>query len=52
VSEITIRAEILDLVEAIHTDGVTRTPIREGALTLDLALAAVRSAELGQVVAL
>jgi predicted dehydrogenase len=46
------RAEILDLVHAIHTDGVTRTPIREGALTLDLALAAVHSAELGQVVAL
>jgi predicted dehydrogenase len=46
------RAEILDLLAAIHTDGVTRTPMREGALTLDLALAAARSAESGQVVSL
>jgi predicted dehydrogenase len=45
-------AEIMDLLDAIRTDGSTRTPMREGALTLDLALAAVRSAELGQVLAL
>jgi predicted dehydrogenase len=34
-----------DLVSAIRTNGETRTPLREGAKTLDLALAAVRSAE-------
>ena len=38
-------AEMLDLVHAIRTDGRTRVPLREGALSLDLALAAVRSAQ-------
>jgi predicted dehydrogenase len=46
------RAEILDLIQAIRTGGSTRTPMREGARSLDLALAAVRSAELGQVISL
>jgi predicted dehydrogenase len=46
------QAQILDLIQAIRTDGSTRTPMREGALTLDVALAAVRSAESGQVVTL
>ena len=39
------RLEILDLIRAIRTGGSTRTPIREGALSLDLALAATRSAQ-------
>ena len=39
------RLELLDLLKAIETDGDTRTPMREGALSLDLALAARRSAE-------
>lgn len=38
-------AELLDLLTAIRTGGETRTPMREGALSLDLALAATRSAE-------
>jgi predicted dehydrogenase len=38
-------AELLDLLNAIRTGGETRTPLREGALSLDLALAARRSAE-------
>ena len=38
-------AELQDLLAAIHTDGSTRTPLREGAESLDLALAATRSAE-------
>jgi predicted dehydrogenase len=37
--------ELLDLLGAIRTGGQTRTPLREGALSLDLALAARRSAE-------
>jgi predicted dehydrogenase len=37
-------AEWRDLLDAIHHNGETRTPIREGAKTLDLALAATRSA--------
>ncbi len=41
------RLEMLDLYEAIRTGGATRTPLREGALSLDLALAATRSAETG-----
>jgi predicted dehydrogenase len=44
--------ELLDLHRAIVEDGSTRTPIREGALSLDLALAATRSAESGEVVTL
>ena len=38
-------AELQDLLTAIQTDGPTRTPMREGAESLDLALAATRSAE-------
>ncbi len=37
--------QLQDLVNAIRTNGNTRTPIREGARTLDLVLAAARSAE-------
>jgi hypothetical protein len=36
---------MLDLLEAIRTGRETRTPIREGALSLDLALKAVESAQ-------
>lgn len=36
-----------DLLTAIRTGGPTRTPLREGARTLDLALAAARSARSG-----
>lgn len=46
------KEQLNDLILAIRTDGETRTPIREGALTLDLALAAVRSAEQQQAVTL
>jgi predicted dehydrogenase len=38
-------AELMDLVQAIRTGRATRTPLREGARSLDLALAATRSAE-------
>lgn len=38
-------AQLRDLVEAIREDRPTRTPMREGAATLRLALAARRSAE-------
>jgi len=38
--------QLHDLVSAIRTNGATRTPIREGARTLDLVLAAARSAEM------
>ncbi|HJS18082.1 MAG TPA: Gfo/Idh/MocA family oxidoreductase [Anaerolineales bacterium] len=38
-------AELQDLLTAIRTDGQTRTPLREGAKSLDLALAATWSAE-------
>ncbi|MBI5649110.1 MAG: Gfo/Idh/MocA family oxidoreductase [Chloroflexi bacterium] len=38
--------QLRDLVNAIRTNGATHTPLREGARTLDLALAAARSAEL------
>lgn len=37
-------AELLDLIGAIRSGGETRTPLREGALSLDLALAASASA--------
>jgi predicted dehydrogenase len=37
-------AEWRDLLDAIHNNTETRTPLREGAKTLDLALAATRSA--------
>jgi predicted dehydrogenase len=46
------RLELLDLLNAIETGGETRTPIRQGALSLDLALAATRSAEAAAVVRL
>jgi predicted dehydrogenase len=36
---------MLDLIQAIRTNGETRTPMREGAKSLDLVLAARRSAE-------
>lgn len=45
-------AELQDLLAAIHTDGQTRTPLREGAKSLDTALAATRSAETHQEVTL
>jgi len=38
-------AELQDLLTAIRTDGTTRTPLREGAKSLDMALAATQSAE-------
>jgi predicted dehydrogenase len=45
-------AELQDLLNAIRTDGQTRTPMREGAKSLDMALAATRSAETHQEVSL
>lgn len=36
--------QLRDLIDAIRTDGTTRTPLREGAKSLDLVLAAARSA--------
>ncbi|MCA9888154.1 MAG: Gfo/Idh/MocA family oxidoreductase [Anaerolineae bacterium] len=44
--------EIQDLLNAIRTDGITRTPMREGAKSLDLVLAANQSAEQGAEVKL
>jgi hypothetical protein len=38
--------EMLDLYRAIIENGQTRTPMREGALTLDLALAMAQSAQI------
>jgi UDP-N-acetyl-2-amino-2-deoxyglucuronate dehydrogenase len=38
-------AELQDLLAAIRMDGETRTPLREGAKSLDMALAATQSAE-------
>ena len=43
-------AELLDLIQAIRTGGNTRTPIREGALSLDMALGAAESAQKRQEV--
>lgn len=37
-------AEMKDFLEAIHTGALTRTPMREGAMSLDMALAATKSA--------
>lgn len=37
--------QLEDLLQAIREDGETRTPLREGAKTLDLVLAATRAAE-------
>ena len=45
-------AELQDLLTAIRTDGLTRTPMREGAKSLDMALAATQSAETHQEVPL
>jgi predicted dehydrogenase len=45
-------AEMRDFVRAIRTGGQTRTPLREGAISLDLALAARRSAETGKEISL
>jgi predicted dehydrogenase len=45
-------AELQDLLTAIRTDGETRTPMREGARSLDMALAATRSAETHQEISL
>jgi predicted dehydrogenase len=45
-------AEMQDFVKAIRTGGKTRTPLREGARSLDLALAARQSAEEGKEVSL
>ena len=44
--------ELLDLIDAIRTGRETRTPLREGARSLELALAARRSAEEGREIAL
>jgi hypothetical protein len=38
-------AELQDLLTAIRTNGQTRTPVHEGAKSLDMALAATQSAE-------
>jgi hypothetical protein len=43
---------LLDLIAAIRAGRLTRTPLREGARSLDLALAARRSAETGQPIQL
>ena len=43
-------AEMLDLIQAIRTGGDTRTPIREGAMSLDMALGAAESAQKRQEV--
>jgi predicted dehydrogenase len=45
-------AELRDLLDAIHTDGETRIPVREGAKSLDMALAATQSAATHQEVLL
>jgi len=39
--------ELKDLLSAIRTDGITRTPMREGAKTLEVVIAAARSSERG-----
>ncbi len=40
-------AQLLDLLDAVESNGATRTPLREGALSLDVVLAAVRSGRSG-----
>lgn len=45
-------AETLDLIQAIREDRPTRTPMREGALSLDLVLAIAHSAREGRELAL
>jgi predicted dehydrogenase len=44
--------QIRDLLDAIRTGSETRTPLREGAKSLDLALAATASAESGMPISL
>jgi predicted dehydrogenase len=44
--------QMADLLQAIRSNSQTRIPLREGALSLDMALAATRSAELGAEVRL
>lgn len=46
------RHQMLDLLQAIRTNSQPRVPLREGALSLDMALAATRSAELGTEIGL
>ena len=46
------QAQTLDLIQAIRMGGNTRTPIREGAMSLDFVLAARKSAELHAEIAL
>ena len=46
------RLEMLDLFDAIAAGHPAKTPLREGAKSLDLALAATRSAQAGNVVTL
>ena len=46
------KLQTLDLINAIRNDGVTRTPIIEGAKSLDLVLAAVTSSQKNQPVSL
>lgn len=46
------QSQMLDLISAIRTGGVTRTPMSEGAKSLDLVLAARRSSEIRAEVAL
>ena len=43
-------AEMQDFLNAVRTGGKTRTPLREGARSLDLALAATQSVEAGREV--
>lgn len=45
-------AQLQDFIRAIQTNGETRTPMREGARSLDVVLAAVRSNEIGMPVAI
>jgi predicted dehydrogenase len=47
-----LAAQWRDLLDAIYHNGETRTPLREGAKTLDLALAATRSAETNRPITL
>ncbi len=46
------QAETLDFVHAIDSNGQTRTPMSEGARTLDLVLAVTESGETGKIVRL
>lgn len=46
----TMLAETLDLIDAIETGGETRTPMIEGAKSLELVLAASKSGETGEII--